>query len=150
MSEVEISSETRAAIKAKFLEFETSIARIEETARPFREALKPFLNQLHELYAAREVFFDEHGVEVAGKCEHCEKLLFVGEPGSRPYSDEADIIFCAAHGMTYGNAKSNWEDNDPADDDEDQVEARVATLKLVEDHIAAGGALTDLMPVGTL
>lgn len=136
----------REDIKGALAVYDAAISAAEEAARPARAALKPFQDEIDRSREARELYLDGLGVEVAGTCETCGKLLFCGEPGQRPFDDDSEIIVCAEHGMTYGNLRSHWQEDWVDESDSYHVEGRAAALKAVDDHLAAGGSLDDIIP----
>lgn len=121
-------------------------AEIEAARKPIDDQLRPFIEQSMEVEEEREALTEKFGAEFVGKCEQCDKPLFAGDQGSHPYEDESGIIFCAAHGMTYGDICQNWADTPTSGDDEDQAESRKHAMAMVDAHLAAGGELTDLVP----
>lgn len=121
-------------------------AEIEAARKPLDDALKPFIRQACEVEEEREQLIDRIGADFAGKCESCSKPLFCGDLGSRPYGDEASIIYCAEHGLTYADLRRSWEDVPADEDDEDRADSRRLSMALVDGHLSAGGALTDIVP----
>jgi hypothetical protein len=125
---------------------------VEEARAPIEAQLRPLTLLENEIDEQREVLLERAGVTVVGHCAICQKLLLEGERGSTPYRDAHEIVFCEKHGMTYGDLQSHWKESEAfADgDDEDEAEMRKDAAERVAAHLAAGGSLDDLMPVGTL
>lgn len=141
-----LTTERREEFAKEWAALDAREAEIEAARAPIEAQLRPFIEQSIEVEAEREALTKQYGAEYCGKCEHCGKPLFFGDQGSRPYEDETGIIFCAEHGMTYGDLKESWEHVPAEEDDEDHAESRKHALAMVESHLAAGGALTDLTP----
>lgn len=144
----EISIEERATIAARLAGIAAVIDLEEKRLRPLEEQMRPIKDAIAAAEERRELLLEEHGVEIAGFCEHdgCGRLIFVGEQGSRPYADETDVVFCADHAMTYDDLKRHWEDLDADKDHGEEGEMRTAALALVASHIADGGSLDDKIP----
>lgn len=138
-----LSAEQRQEFMAEWSALDTRDTEIEAARKPIDEQLRPFIDQAAEVEERREELIERYGAEFVGKCESCGKPLFSGDQGSHPYEDEFSIVYCAEHGLTYGDLRSSW--SEPGLYDEDD-ERRTDALKMVDDHLAAGGALTDLCP----
>jgi hypothetical protein len=141
-----LTDEQRQEFVKAWLALDARDAEIQKARAPIDAQLRPFILQAMEVEEAREALIDGIGTDFIGKCESCGKPLFSGDQGSRPYGDETSIIFCAEHGMTYADLLQSWKDTPVADDDEERADMRAIALVMVETHVNAGGALTDLVP----
>lgn len=141
---ISISDEERARLDEQLKALDTAESKVRYARAPFDEAIAG-------IEEARAVLLDPVGGEIAGHCENCGRLLFRGEQGSAPFEDETGIIFCAAHGMTYGDLLEAIKDEEEIDDaDPDAAARRRDGRELVNDHLAGGGELTDLTPTYAL
>lgn len=140
-----ISEEKRAEIAVRLATFACQQAEVTKSMEPLCAALAPLIDQEAAIDDEREAFLESEGVEVAGTCDTCGRLLFAGERGSQPWEDESLITYCAEHAMTYGDLKRHWSVENPPRDDEDpdDAEHRETVLKWVADHVAGGGSLDD-------
>lgn len=105
-------------------------------------ARAPFDVALSAVEAVRGTLLERHGVEVAGACESCGKLLFVGELGHD--EPEVGIVLCPAHAPTYAVWKQQTDQGPEAYHEPEDFEAAKAA---VAGHIAAGGSLDDKIPL---
>lgn len=142
----ELTIEQRQEFATAWAALDARDAEIEAARKPIDEQLRPFICQAMEVEEAREALIEKVGADFVGRCETCDKPLFEGDQGSRPYQDESGIVFCADHGMTYADLQQSWTDIPASEDDEDQAESRKQALAMVDGHVASGGALTDLVP----
>lgn len=136
-----ITDEQRKAIASRLNEFAVEERIVEEAAAPIRAQLAPFIKETERIDDARTEYLAGLGVDIAGTCQRCGRLLFEGDKGGRPYIDERDAVYCWEHAMTYGDLRAGWQDRDP--DDDEYAENRAAALELVEAHVASGGNLFD-------
>ncbi len=140
----DLTDAKRAEIKAALAEFERRSAVVEEEMKPLQARLVPSQKRLDEIEGEREAYLEQFEDDIAGKCETCGKLLFVGEPGQRPHDDDPGIIYCALHGMTFADVLEAW--RGAGELDEYQMKDRDNARKSVDDHVANGGLLSDIMP----
>lgn len=86
--------------------------------------------------AVRDALLERHAVEIAGTCEGCERLLFVGEQGH--YTEDDGCTLCVECSPTWGDIKRQWDEPGVRDD----PEARAAFYDAYNAHIANGGDAT--------
>ena len=121
--------------------------RLELARAPIAALLRPLDKVQAEIDEQRFALLEAHGVAVAGHCEVCKRLLFVGEPGQRPYFGKTEFVFCGEHIMSYGDLLRHWQQSGAEDDGGDEGgEARQEAMALIDAHIAGGGALDDKIP----
>lgn len=116
------------------------LAELDRAAISIRTARVPFDSALSAIETVKENLLNRHSVEIAGNCEGCGQLLFVGDQGFR--CDEGEIL-CAQCSPTFGDAEQNWK-NHPEDEDADRKKAFMESLAA---HLAAGGVRTDKLPL---
>lgn len=120
---------TRQLITDQLKALDEALAACEVATKPFRAAESAIVE-------ARELLLDHYSVEIAGHCESCGKLVFVGERGHR---DDDGIVLCAEHSPTWDDAEKSWQSAEP-EDDPDRHEAFTASFAA---HLAAGGSRDD-------
>lgn len=69
-----MTDEERAALKDELKGLSDAQAAIEAASKPFDDALRA-------IEQVRDALLERHGVEIAGECETCERLLFAGDKG---------------------------------------------------------------------
>lgn len=111
------------------------LGALSKAQESIRAARKPFDDAIAAIEEVYENLLYKHEVEIAGSCEGCDRLLFVGEMGHRC---EDGPLLCEEHAPTYGDVKRQWEEKDDADPDE-----RQDAINAAETHVAAGGSLGD-------
>ena len=117
-------------------ELDEQIKELDEAMGKIEAARKPYDDALSAIYGVREALLEKHEVDIAGNCETCTALLFVGGQGHR--SNEGEILFCADCSPTWNDIQAQWDeaaDHDP-DDMSGYLEAKQA-------HLDGGGRLTD-------
>ena len=72
-----------------------------------------------------------------GCCEGCAKPLFVGDKGYR--YDDGPLV-CEAHAPDWHQAKENWDAQSA-----EYPEGYFEFVKAMEEHLAAGGQMSDLI-----
>lgn len=71
-----MTDEERTALQEQLVELDKASGQIGDAMQPFRDALAA-------IDGVREALLTRHNVEIAGQCEGCERLLFVGDMGHR-------------------------------------------------------------------
>lgn len=127
----DISTITRKRIQENFAAMEEAIAAMQKAA-------DPFLTAIQAIEGCRDKMLDDEGVEVAGHCEHCGTILFVGDKGLR--CDDGPLL-CEEHSPTWGDARAQWSEADKNEDPERHADF----MARYEAHIASGGKDTDTL-----
>lgn len=125
-----ITDDQRQHIQANIAAMDGAIASMQKAAEPFVQAIEA-------IEGCRDKMLDDLGLEVVGHCEHCEKILFVGELGLR--CDDGPVL-CEEHAPTWDDARAQWSE-DPAADEPNPD--RADFMARYDAHIAAGGKGTD-------
>jgi hypothetical protein len=128
---MDIDDKTRRSIQEQFKALDAARAAIELAMKPFRDAEA-------EILVARELLLEHYEIEIAGTCESCDKLLFVGEQGHR---DDEGVMLCAEDSPTWADAAHSWQEALQHDDDD--PERRQAFDRALAAHLAAGGSRDD-------
>lgn len=121
----------RASLKAE-------LAELDKAEDAIRTARKPFDDAIMAVETVRSNLLEKHDVEIAGSCEACSRLLFIGDMGYR----YEDCTVCEACAPSYADAEENWSKNDDKCDAEDKA----AFLSTLAAHLAAGGSRSDKLP----
>jgi hypothetical protein len=100
-----------------------------------RQAAEPFEVRIEELNAERELLLERYGVEVAGSCDHCKRLLLHGDKG-HSVADDPGIMWCESCAPTWADMWQQYEDLTPeAFEDPDDYQIAVNTIR---SHLDAG------------
>ncbi len=109
---------------------------LEAAQRALDEVMRPFLEAQSRIINARELLIEQHGAEIAGRCETCNRVLFTGEQG---HQCEDGPLLCAEHAPTWGDFKRMIAEG-AKHLEQDQVDA---IAKTIAEREAAGGSLDD-------
>lgn len=120
-----------------------ALSELDSAENAVRAARAPFDAAIMAVETARDSLLTHHAVEIAGTCESCSRLLFVGDKGFR--CDDGPVL-CEKCGPTYGDVEQQWDPVGAAEDPERFAAFRDA----LRAHLIAGGKVTDQMPSSTL
>lgn len=124
MSAPKITAQARENLAANLDALAEAEAAVQQLMRPY-DAL------VDRVRGIREMLLEQNGgVEIAGKCESCDRLMLVGEEG---YRFEEGGVLCPLHSPSWGN----WRDQlySGGVPFEDVVHAKEA----IEAYFAGGG-----------
>lgn len=142
----EITEAQREMIAAVVEECSDARKRLDDLSTPLRSLLAPYEEMERIIDGVEAHILDAHDVEIAGTCQHCGRLMFCGEMGYRFDIEDNGIVYCEAHGITYGDLQEHWAST-PADvDSEEEAEARECAREMTRHHIESGGSLADRVP----
>lgn len=116
------------------------LAALDAAEVSIRKARRPFDEAIDAVETVKQNLLDKHAVEIAGHCEGCGRLLFVGDKGFR--CDDGPIL-CAECSPTFGDAEGNWK-SEPEDHEPERKQTFMEGLAA---HLAAGGTRADKLPL---
>lgn len=129
-----ITDADRAAIDVMLKGFDAARAAIEEQ-------MAPLLRVVDIITDGRETLLEHYGIQPTGRCERCEKLLFVGEPGAKPFADSNEVVYCAEHAPTLGDLMDTWDRHETEGESTEETELREAFNESLKTHLTKGGSL---------
>lgn len=141
-----ISEANRAAIDVMLKGFAATEALVAEQMAPFgpqnNHRLPATVERILGIIGeGRETLLEHYGVQPAGRCTKCDKLLFVGEMGARIGSE---IVYCPDHAPTFADYRELWDRIELFNQTEEERLAREAFEDEIARHLVEGGAaLTD-------
>src|SRR5262245_22009828 len=107
-----MDDKTRTDVQAQI----TALDKADESVRLAR---KPFDDVLDTIETLRQSILDKHDVEIAGTCEGCSKLLFIGDRGHRCGDGP---LLCAECSPTWADVKEQWDKGERLDDEPEDRE----------------------------
>lgn len=128
-----MDSAQRTKLVATLLEIDQQIEAIKQPIRSQLDAIRALGDRwLDTLEAA--------GVHTSGKCEGCRAFVVTGD---KAHAYEGGEYLCEACAPSYGDLQQAAQSDDTGFCVFDEDNPRADALKKINDHLAAGGKLTD-------
>lgn len=125
-----MDDQTREELVEQLKELDDAMAQIDKARLPFDRAMSA-------LYGQKERLLERHEADIAGSCEGCSDVIFMGEPA---HIGE-EMMFCEACAPTWADCKKSWEEAlERGDVDEEEA---LLHLSSIEARIAEGLSLDD-------
>jgi len=118
---------------------------LDRANRAIEVALKPFHDAERALDEARGLLLEPFGGD-CWKCAGCDKLLFPLELGFRRWGEDP-FVCCVECTPTYGDLQDEIDHQTVDPEDEEEV---ADVRECIRSHVAAGGSLSDKLPVRPL
>lgn len=121
-------------------ELQAGLKMLEDAEASILSAMKPMKLAMDGVVMCREILLDKRGLEVAGECEGCERLLLIGDKGHR--CDDGPIL-CEACSPTWGDIEGSWLASKPETLDDFDRERREQFFESFGKHLEGGGSRSD-------